>query len=854
MSPKNDEQNMSKKTNESEKNQKKQTTPKKEEPLKVPRGFAEYYEARTNSNDSGVDKTQQSMPRKEDKTKQQKNLDAEAKEEIKNQHKPKPTTTETKEQSKVPPGFANFFEGNKDNSNEKENEKNKNKDEPRSKTREEEKFRGFADFFGGNKDKNKDDPRSKKREKDNADGDRGNWFPGISGLNTEDPKNNYMYMIVAIVGGLCLYYWLKPDDLDSVEQITFQEFKDQYLQAGSVDHIVVRGDVDETTKMVYVHTKQSADEPIASFRVGCVNTFERQLEEAQIMLEVDPRDYVPVKYDRETTRDSNTNFVLSGLQLCLFGALAYMMWSRMGGSGGKGGRGIFSIGKSNATIIKPGDKTSVSFADVAGLDNAKREVMEFVKFLKTPENFTRLGAKLPKGALLVGPPGTGKTLLAKATAGEASVPFFSISGSDFIEMFVGVGPSRVRDLFAEARKHAPAIIFIDEIDAVGRARGSGKFGGGNDERENTLNQLLVEMDGFEDTEQLVVMAGTNRADILDPALLRPGRFDRQIQIEKPDLKGRMQILKVHLQPLTLSLDVKEVAHRLGCLTPGFTGADLANVCNEAAIVAARGDKDKVDLDDFEAAVDRVLAGIESNTVLSKEERKLVAYHEAGHAVVGWFLEYADPLLKVTIVPRGKGALGFAQYLPNEVMLRHKQQLVDSMCTALGGRAAEQVFFGRVSTGAANDLQQVSRLARAQIASFGMSDRLGNVNYETDPNQFQKPFSERTAQIIDEEVEAAIAVCYKRTLDLVNDHKDKVKALGEKLLEKETVNHDVIVEVLGPRPFTSENYLQVISHMASAKDKIKNKSTENSKGNQQKGENKKEDNKQETEDITVNSPK
>lgn len=420
-----------------------------------------------------------------------------------------------------------------------------------------------------------------------------------------------------------------------------------------------------------------------------------------------------------------------------------------GGPGGGGIGSFFNVGKAN---YKVADKTkmTVSFKDVAGLDEAKVEVMEFVQFLKEPEFFTRLGAKCPKGALLVGPPGTGKTLLAKAVAGEASVPFFSISGSDFVEMFVGVGPSRVRDLFKKARTSAPCIVFIDEIDAVGKKRSSRAQS--NDERENTLNQLLVEMDGFASDAGVVVLAGTNRADILDPALLRPGRFDRQILIDNPDIRGRKQIFRVHLKPLKIGLDMDEIADRMAALTPGFSGADIANVCNEAALIAARNRKEAIQLVDFEAACDRVIGGLEKpNKVMNPAEKKRVAYHEAGHAVAGWFLEHASPLLKVTIVPRGAAALGYAQYLPNEVNLYNPSQLEDMVCMMLGGRCSEQIFMGDISSGASDDLKKVTNVLYSQISIYGMNDKVGNLSYQQDEGTFQKPYSEQTAQMIDEEV-------------------------------------------------------------------------------------------------------
>jgi len=559
---------------------------------------------------------------------------------------------------------------------------------------------------------------------------------------------------------------------------------------------------------VEVHLKDNKTLAVASFTIASPDTFERTLLTVQEQLGIDPTDYVPVLYDTQVSANQILNFCL--LLAPIF-FLFYMGRSMadMGGMTKRGGRNIFSFGKSPATLIKPGDKTKTTFKDVAGLDEAKNEVMEFVKFLKSPQKFVKLGAKIPKGALLVGPPGTGKTLLAKAVAGEASVPFFSISGSDFIEMFVGVGPSRVRDLFADARKHAPCIIWIDEIDAVGRSRSRGGFSGGNDERENTLNQLLVEMDGFNTEEGVVVLAGTNRIDILDAALLRPGRFDRQIQIDKPDIRGRKQIFKVHLRPLKISHPVDDLSSRLAALTPGFSGADIANVCNEAALIAARSDKKLVELVDFEAACDRVIGGLEKkHKVMSPAERRLVAYHESGHAVAGWFLEHAHPILKVTIVPRSKGALGFAQYLPQELALYQKDQLLDMMCMALGGRAAELVFFGKVSTGAADDLKKVTRIAYSQVTTFGMSDKLGHVSWSADEgesNSFTKPFSEATAHIIDTEVGQLVRESWERTVLLIQEKKLLVEKLAERLLTEETINHDIIVQLLGPRPHTSQVY-------------------------------------------------
>ncbi|KAJ6904452.1 hypothetical protein NC652_022459 [Populus alba x Populus x berolinensis] len=497
--------------------------------------------------------------------------------------------------------------------------------------------------------------------------------------------------------------------------------------------------------------------------------------------------------------------------LLLLGTLMYM-GRRMqgglgvgGGGGGKGGRGIFNIGKAHVTKADKNSKNKIYFKDVAGCDEAKQEIMEFVHFLKSPKKYEELGAKIPKGALLVGPPGTGKTLLAKATAGESGVPFLSISGSDFMEMFVGVGPSRVRNLFQEARQCAPSIIFIDEIDAIGRARGRGGFSGSNDERESTLNQLLVEMDGFGTTAGVVVLAGTNRPDILDKALLRPGRFDRQICIDKPDIKGRDQIFQIYLKKIKLDHEPSYYSQRLAALTPGFAGADIANVCNEAALIAARSEGSLVTMEHFEAALDRVIGGLEKkNKVISKLERKTVAYHESGHAVAGWFLEHAEPLLKVTIVPRGTAALGFAQYVPNENLLFTKEQLFDMTCMTLGGRAAEQVLLGKISTGAQNDLEKVTKMTYAQVAVYGFSDKVGLLSFpqKEDSLEMTKPYSNETGAIIDSEVREWVGKAYGHTVQLVEKHKEQVAQIAELLLEKEVLHQEDLIRVLGERPFKS----------------------------------------------------
>lgn len=543
------------------------------------------------------------------------------------------------------------------------------------------------------------------------------------------------------------------------------------------------------------------------FNVGSVDAFERKLQAAQEDMGIPSDEFVPVTYVNESNITSELVRYLP--TLALFAVGAFMMRNALGSFGGSasGRGGIFQVGKANPTVVKTGEGApDVTFKDVAGLDEAKREVMEFVDFLKNADRYEKLGAKIPKGALLQGPPGCGKTLLAKATAGEASVPFFSISGSDFIEMFVGVGPSRVRDLFSQARTNAPCIVFIDEIDAVGRARGRGGFSGGNDERENTLNALLVEMDGFSSTSGVVVLAGTNRADILDKALLRPGRFDRQISIDKPDMRGRFEIFMVHLGPLKLEADPTSIAKRLAALTPGFGGADISNICNEAALIAARQDKSAVQLADFEQATDRVIGGLEKkDKVVSRKEREVVAHHEAGHAVAGWFRKNADPLIKVSIIPRGSAALGFAQYLPVDKVLQSREELMDFMVVALGGRVAEHLCFGSITTGAQDDLQRVTRAVYAQITNYGMSEKVGKIYFPRageagSTSQFYKPYSEKTAELIDEEAMRIVDDAYQVCEKLLEDKLDEVKRLAERLLEKEVIGEEDLVDVLGERPY------------------------------------------------------
>jgi AFG3 family protein len=507
---------------------------------------------------------------------------------------------------------------------------------------------------------------------------------------------------------------------------------------------------------------------------------------------------VPLEFDK---RENVLGPILSWLMpfVLLIGLWIFIM-RRMGGGAGGPGAQIFNIGKSKAALFDNTAKVNITFADVAGLNEAKEEVMEVVDFLKTPKKYTALGGKIPKGVLLVGPPGTGKTLLAKAVAGEAGVPFFSISGSDFVEMFVGVGASRVRDLFRQAREKAPCIVFIDEIDAIGRARGRGAFQGGNDERENTLNQLLVEMDGFSTDKGVIMMAATNRADILDSALMRPGRFDRQIGIDLPDLQGREQIFNVHLRSIKTLPDVNPAA--LAELTPGFAGADIANVCNEAALIAARRSKTGVDMDDFNYALDKVIGGLERKSkIIAPHEKEIIAFHEAGHAVAGWFLEHAMPLLKVTIVPRGIGTLGYAQYLPKDEYITRSEALLDRMCMTLGGRAAEAVVFGKISTGAQSDLDYVTRMAYSMVAIYGMDEKIGNVSYYgMQQDSFNRPYSDNTAMLMDEQIRKMIDFQYDRAKKLLNLHREALNLLANQLLEKEVLLKADVEKLIGKRPF------------------------------------------------------
>ncbi|CAN5350098.1 ATP-dependent zinc metalloprotease FtsH [soil metagenome] len=537
--------------------------------------------------------------------------------------------------------------------------------------------------------------------------------------------------------------------------------------------------------------------PHYKLRIGSIDQFDRYYKELKEKLPREQR--VDVEYDEGN--DASWIYQWGLLFLLLFGF--WILMRRMTGGGGPGGQ-IFNIGKSKAALFDAESKVKITFEDAAGLDEAKEEIMEIVEFLKNPGKFTKLGGKIPKGALLVGPPGTGKTLLAKAVAGEAGVPFFSLSGSDFVEMFVGVGAARVRDLFKQAKEKAPCIIFIDEIDAIGRSRGRGQVPGANDERENTLNSLLVEMDGFATDSGVIILAATNRPDVLDSALLRPGRFDRQISIDKPDIVGREAIFKVHLKPIKLSKEVD--TKKLAAQTPGFAGAEIANVCNEAALIAARKEKKEVEMKDFHDAIDRVIGGLEKkNKIISPDEKRIVAYHESGHAVAGWFLEHADPLVKVSIVPRGIAALGYAQYLPKEQFLYQTDQLIDDMCMSFGGRVAEDIVFNKISTGALSDLERITKMAYSIVTVYGMNKEIGNISfYDSKQSEynFQKPYSDATAEKIDKEVRALIDFCYQRTKKLLSEHREHLEIIAKELLEKEILFQTDLERLIGKRPFSS----------------------------------------------------
>lgn len=625
---------------------------------------------------------------------------------------------------------------------------------------------------------------------------------------------NWFYLVVILIIGITVYPLLNIDSSKTItENGVFTLLKEKkiqrivvYTDAPSADIYLTK---DAKAKMVNKSDKKSENPllpgmqqgPDYDFNYGNLQYFQQKLDAFQ---KANPEtSNVEIKYDQAGSSMQNL-LVNAVIWLGIMGLIYYFLFRKMGGAGGPGGQ-IFSIGKSRAKLFDENEKVQVTFKDVAGLEGAKEEVQEVVDFLKNSEKYTKLGGKIPKGVLLVGPPGTGKTLLAKAVAGEAKVPFFSLSGSDFVEMFVGVGASRVRDLFAQAKAKSPAIIFIDEIDAIGRARGRGGFQGGNDERENTLNQLLTEMDGFGTDTNVIVMAATNRADILDKALMRAGRFDRSIYVDLPELHERKQIFDVHLSKIKMDPEVDR--DFLAKQTPGFSGADIANVCNEAALIAARNGHETVTKQDFLDAVDRIIGGLEKkNKAIKPSEKKRIAYHEAGHATVSWLLEHAAPLLKVTIVPRGR-SLGAAWYLPEERQINTTEQLLDEMCSLLGGRAAEQVALGNYSTGAQNDLERAYKQANAMVTIYGLSEKVGHLSYYDSSGQadysFSKPYSEKTAEVIDEEIKAFIDHQYHRAITILTNNRDKLDALAQKLLDKEVIFREDLEEIFGKRAWDPE---------------------------------------------------
>ena len=641
-------------------------------------------------------------------------------------------------------------------------------------------------------------------------------FPPVGRNNPKKPRMNgyWAYILIfAIIVGWQFFFSMPV----TPEKTSWQKVKTTMLEKQEVAKLVAisnTGEVDVYLKPDKIENhadlkargfKNNQKGPHYTFSVGSFDNFEQNVAEAQ--KDVPEGQRVEIFYEPEYDW---TNILSILLPLLLFGGIWYLFFRRMNKSmGGGGGGGIFNVGKSKAKLFDKESNVRTTFKDVAGLAEAKQEVEEIVSFLKSPDKYTKLGGKIPKGALLVGPPGTGKTLLAKAMAGEANVPFFSMSGSDFVEMFVGVGASRVRDLFQQAKSKAPCIVFIDEIDAIGRARGKNPNMGANDERENTLNQLLTEMDGFETNSGVIIIAATNRADILDSALLRAGRFDRQINVDLPELKDREEIFKVHLKPLKLAEDI-DVSF-LAKQTPGFSGADIANVANEAALIAARRNKDAVGRQDFLDAIDRIVGGLENRSkVIKPSEKRNIAYHEAGHATVSWMLEHAHPLLKVTIVPRGK-ALGAAWYLPQERQITTKDQMLDQMCSLLGGRAAEELVFGEISTGAQNDLERATKQAYAMVSIFGMSEKVGMLSYYDSTGRsdfsFTKPYSEKTAELIDEEAQAMIAAAYERAKRILAEHREEHRQVAELLIEKEVIFSDDLERILGKRPWSDEEEQQ-----------------------------------------------
>ncbi|CCK70514.1 m-AAA protease subunit YTA12 KNAG_0E02550 [Huiozyma naganishii CBS 8797] len=618
------------------------------------------------------------------------------------------------------------------------------------------------------------------------------------------PTNNvnlFQLGLTFFLISLLLDMFNKPEETN---EISWQDFYTQYLSKNYVTRLVV---VNKALVKVMLNEMGQSQSPqntnMVYFTIGSIESFEHKLQAAQDELNIDKDFRVPVIYLQEGNWGRALYQILP--TALMIGGIIWLTRKSAQAAGG-GRNGIFGLSRSKAKQFNTETAVKVKFKDVAGCDEAKEEIMEFVSFLKEPSRYEKMGAKIPRGAILSGPPGTGKTLLAKATAGEAGVPFYFVSGSEFVEMFVGVGAARVRDLFKTARENAPSIVFIDEIDAIGKARQKGNISGANDERENTLNQMLVEMDGFTAADHVVVLAGTNRPDILDKALLRPGRFDRHINLDNPELSGRKDIFAVHLQKLKLAGDIYDLKNRLAALTPGFSGADIANVCNEAALIAARNDCDSVKLVHFEQAIERVIGGVERKSrLLSPEEKKTVAYHEAGHAVCGWYLKYADPLLKVSIIPRGQGALGYAQYLPGDIFLLSEQQLKDRMTMALGGRVSEELHFESVTSGASDDFKKVTGMAQAMVTQLGMSPKIGWINYQKkSENDLTKPFSEETGDTIDSEIYRIVQECHERCTKLLKEKSEDVEKIAQLLLKKEVLTREDMIHLLGKRPFPERN--------------------------------------------------
>ena len=637
-----------------------------------------------------------------------------------------------------------------------------------------------------------------------------------------DPnRGNYQIWIISalLVAIMGFTYFSKTNAAITITERRFEEMllsndveKVILIKNKDVVEVTLKQEALQNSKYIELKDNRFSNGPHYKFKIVDAKIFNDNFNRIQEKIPEDRQ----INYEPEERQGLDDIFFNYGfIFLLLFGF--WFLMKRMSGGGGPGGQ-IFNIGKSKAALFDAENKVKVTFKDAAGLEEAKEEIKEIVEFLQNPGKFTKLGGKIPKGALLVGPPGTGKTLLAKAVAGEAAVPFFTLSGSDFVEMFVGVGAARVRDLFKQAKEKAPCIIFIDEIDAIGRSRGKGQMPGSNDERENTLNSLLVEMDGFATDVGVIILAATNRPDVLDSALLRPGRFDRQISIDKPDIVGRDAIFKVHLKPIKFHKEVD--SRKLAAQTPGFAGAEIANVCNEAALIAARKDKKTVEMVDFQDAIDRVIGGLEKKSkIISPVEKEIVAFHEAGHAIAGWFLEHADPLVKVSIVPRGVAALGYAQYLPKEQFLYQTEQLMDEMCMALGGRAAEEIKFSKISTGALSDLERITKMAYSIVSVYGMNGKLGNVSfYDSKQSEynFNKPYSDATAELIDEEVKKLISNAYERTLNLLKKHKAELETVAKELLDKEIIFQADLERLIGKRPFEQPTTYQAFADQKNSK--------------------------------------